>query len=270
MTDLIDFLNRENLINLFNKHNEDPDIKSFLESLVEFSKSDNIIIKDTMKFENFFQQINFQSVISVEENMKFLKLFNNPRKSEELDVNLLNKLAELDNKLTRLDDKINYNLSNYPENNSIKVENFQTIIASEFNIISPIKKLTEPKIESAIILHEANNNYSDPYDEYPILALIEYHIRNNNMDKVVQIINWRKKILEVSKNNGWIIGKLLASNTIKKLEVNEFDIIDANLSFMEKFNIIDHNMAFGTNFETEYDQILKDYESQLLKSLKTQ
>jgi hypothetical protein len=195
----------------------------------------------------------------------------------------LSKLQEIESKLTKLEHKLTP--IKVPNENQSHLQKSDT---TEFNIITPIKQKQDPDAYHNLI-NETNfskfndtgsffinqkDSYfsvSDPYDEFAILSFINNSLERHDHDSIKKIIEWRKKILHISKNNGWVVGKMLASKTIKKLEISDEDIISANLKFMEHFSLIEKH-KYNTEevnlfLNLDYKSLLRDYEKQLLVSL---
>jgi hypothetical protein len=59
----------------------------------------------------------------------------------------------------------------------------------------------------------------------------------------------------------------LAANTVKKLSISDSDIIDANLTFLDKCNIIDRTTNEKLFLEVDYRSLFREYEKDLLESL---
>ena len=93
-------------------------------------------------------------------------------------------------------------------------------------ILSSLKIVNENNLNINNTNDKISNNNSNPYDEYALLCLYQSCLNNAENNKLNKIIKWRKKILEISKSNGYIIGKTLANKTLNKFEITEFDIID--------------------------------------------
>ena len=88
-------------------------------------------------------------------------------------------------------------------------------------------------------------------------------ISNNNAIQSLKLIKWRKKIIEIANNNGWIVAKIIAANTMKKFEINENDIIEANLTFMEQFSHVQQSVR---NSDSSAN-LINLYEKELLLSI---
>jgi hypothetical protein len=119
--------------------------------------------------------------------------------------------------------------------------------------------------ENSFTMINPNLN-SDPYDETEILNLIQYNIEKDNLSLVIKLILWRKRILEISKNNGWIVGKILSKTTLNKLEIKDSDIIDANLTFLDKFHILNRIEKENFHIGIDYKGLFKEYENKLIES----
>jgi hypothetical protein len=195
----------------------------------------------------------------------------------------LSKLHEIESKLSKLEDKITP-IKTPNENHST----LQKSDTTEFNIITPIKQKQDTdryhnfinetnfsKLNDTgsffINQKESYFSVSDPYEEFAVLSFISNSLERHDYESIKKIIEWRKRILHISKNNGWIVGKVLAGKTIKKLEISDEDIISANLKFMEQFSLIDKNKYSAEEvnifLNVDYKSLLRDYEKQLLESL---
>jgi ribosomal protein S8 len=241
---------------LFSRFEKRDSAKSIKENL---EKEKEILLKDEISV--------------IKEDPKEFSISHNPDYSR--------KLSDIERKLTKLEDKItsNTNVFTTATKKPFYVE-FQRTPCTEFNIISPVKeKQNESCTEYKLTMHELDNclyvngkssytSVSDPFDEDGVLSLIDQSVMCNNMERAKSIILWRKRILEISKNNGWVVGKILAFNTIRKLEINDQDIIEANLLFMEKYNLIDKHVRESFNLDIDFKSLLKEYEKELKESVK--
>jgi hypothetical protein len=52
---------------------------------------------------------------------------------------------------------------------------------------------------------------------------------------VKKLINWRKKIIQLSTIVGWDIALIIAKNTQDKLTVETKDILSTNINYLKKF-----------------------------------
>lgn len=297
MNEIINFLIKENFVELINKHYDDADVKSLIESFEEFSKNNRNFVEESQKFNSFLQSIsitgNRYSSSSTKENVYKTSEYNLHKyfsQRSTANINLpqfsnttpdyLNKLLEIETKLSKLEEKFstphkNSNFRIFDSTTQNKDKEFQR--TTEFNIISPIKERIDDDLTQTNLLINPKESYftvSDPFDEHVILSLIQNLIKNEknaknfeNFDKIYKIINWRKKILEISKNNGWVVGKILAYNTVKSFEIRDSDIIEANLTFMDKFNILEKKKYENYHLEIDYKELLTNYEKELVNSL---
>lgn len=237
----------------FEKRDSNKSVKESLEKEKEFLLKDEISI--------------------IKEDPKEFSISHNP--------DYARKLSDIERKLTKLEDKITSNTNNFTtaKKKPFSLE-FQRTPCTEFNIISPVKekqnesctdyKITLNELDACLYINGKNSStlISDPFDENGILSLIDQSIMCNNMERAKSIIIWRKRILEISKCNGWVVGKILAFNTIKKLHITDQDIIEANLLFMEKYNLIGKQVRENFNLEIDFQSLLKEYETELKESVK--
>jgi len=298
ITEIVDFLYRENFIAMINKNIEDPDVIQFVDSIVQFSKMNKKFVRESQRFEIFLHNINKFDVVfrDNDRRMSSEKHYGNYQflqgiSSKNLahipstitnNENFLNKLNEIDNKLSILETRIISTNSPTKRNSTRNLKNnnqdYQKTTTTEFFIVSPSKSVLKSERKKSqefefdtnidnVIMNPVNSYIaiSDPFDEFAILNVIEKHLNCEMPDKnyILKIIKWRKKILDVSKSNGWIVGKILAANTVKKFDVNDKDIIQANFIYMEKFNLIDKQ-----NLKIDYKEVLNEYEEMLINSLK--
>jgi hypothetical protein len=240
--------------NLMKEHKDNPEVKEFLENLANITRKSPHLLKETT-IEIYLSQLGLFDDIQLDKNFRILSIHNSPVKKPRNSTLVKEKKNATGFILSEIPQTQPLPLLNSQKSTSWEKVDLRTS-TYEF-LITPTK---EKRKEENIVVN------SDPYDEYSILTLIDYSIKMNDYNKVNKIIAWRKKILEVTKINGWIIGKILAKNTLNKFEVNDIDIIEANLTFMEKFNIIDKNIKNGENTNV-YKHVLEQYESLLLKSL---
>jgi hypothetical protein len=241
VNEICELFSRQTSFALIQDNRESVEVKEFLENLVEITKRHPNLLRDTF-IEMYLSQLGLTNGVTLDNNFKILNL-NSPfggRMSRKVTTDELAQLPPQSMNKTTSWLKVDLQTSNY-----------------DF-VISPVK---ERRISNSV----KNVVQSDPFDEFSILSLIDYYVRENNTEKVNKIIKWRKRILEVTKINGWLIGKILAANTLNKFEINDIDIIEANLNFMEKFNSIEKGIKTGDN--NIYKEVLEEYENLLIKSL---
>jgi hypothetical protein len=192
------------------------------------------------------------------------------------------KLSDIEHKLSKLEDKLEdkFNYSAPKKISRYNYLEYQKTPTTEFNIISPVKdkgfesctdyKLNIHELDNYLYVHPKNSSasVSDPFDEVGILSLIEHNLNTHNFDRVKKIIAWRKRILEISKNNGWVVGKILALLTIDKFEISDHEIIEANLKFMDKYNLIEKQIKENFNLDIDFKSLLENYEKGLQDSIK--
>jgi hypothetical protein len=264
---------------------DDPDVIQLVDSIVEFANLNRKFVSESNRFEIFLHNINKYYVVFKDErkmsdtNISYVIQSNMPGLiNQNNNENLLNKLNDIESKLANFMESknsnttpikiFNKNVSQLPQ-----VE-LQKMTTSEFCIFSP-KKIenknenfsVDANLSDMLLINSENSFFavSDPSDEYSVLNLIESYLNfEDKFDKVLlrKVINWRKRILEISKRNGWIVGKILAANTIKNFEFDDRDIIKANLIFMEKYSLFDKD-----NLKLDYKDVLKEYEDLLINSL---
>lgn len=314
VNEIISFLIRENFIELINKSNEDPDVQSLIESFEEFAKNNRNFVEESHRFSSFLKSIsvfkdengNFKGnrvsdygVNAFTPNFSYksfggLNLPNIPLIQNSNSSEFLNKLLEIENKLSKLDDKVTNSIGNSAQSQPVN-KDFQKTSTSEFNIISPIKVNVKDNHEDINVNTNMNffesstkkqfkddgnfnnlinsknsfNTVNDPHDEYGVLSIIEFYLNKDqdNLDSIKKIIKWRKRILDISMNNGWVVGKILASNTVRNFQITDDDIIEANLTFLDQFNILDRKSNGNFHIEIDYKQLLRNYEQALVASL---
>jgi hypothetical protein len=71
-------------------------------------------------------------------------------------------------------------------------------------------------------------------DEFKTLTAIEFLISENKILEAIKLIKWRKKIIKLAHLNGWDVAKIIAKNTIDKLDITATDIIISNLCFLQQ------------------------------------
>jgi hypothetical protein len=179
--------NNNNLINYIKNNREDTDVSNFYENLKLITLKNPNLQRD-IHIELFLVQLDI--IDEDKGNYRLLHTYDNPRSrfTSRCDVLPLN----------------------------FKKESFK-MMKTSFDIISEEKN-------SFQILSSSDYKNTDYIDEYAILSLIENSIKD--IDKLKRIISWRKKILEIAKSNGILIAKIISKNTLKKLEVSDFDIIE--------------------------------------------
>jgi hypothetical protein len=227
ISELLDFLIKESFVKKL-KEKVDKDYSSFI-TLIE----------------SLINQIPDLSILSVklENSIKYLTFIKDLSGNNEItnficDINI-NEIG-IFKKMENLESKISFLERKLEEKN--KVEQ----MSKPQNVIGEIRMNLD-----------SNNAYAN--DEYSILSGIEYLLSNNNAVQCLKLIKWRKRIIEIANSSGWIVAKILASNTMKKFEVNENDIIEANLTFMEQYSHVQQNLKASdssTNLITLYEKEL--------------
>lgn len=70
---------------------------------------------------------------------------------------------------------------------------------------------------------------SNSSNELSILMGIEMFLGENKIEESLKLVRWRKKILKLMEVCGWEVANEISHKTMKKLEVDIEDIIQANL-----------------------------------------
>jgi hypothetical protein len=190
------FIN-ENLIQVFKNNKLDKDIKSFTNNLKNISNKFHNIVRDDIEF----------FLVQMECMNDFL---------ERGSTKILTRQMSMKPIIRRGSIRI-------PRTSS--TQNF-IINPINFSIINTTEKRNKNTIQS---------EYSDLFDEYAILSIIEHSTYDPY--KLKKIITWRKKIIEIAKNNGLLVAKILSTNTIRKLEIDDFDIIEVEFINLGKFDL---------------------------------
>ena len=71
------------------------------------------------------------------------------------------------------------------------------------------------------------------FNEISFLNALQLHLINNETEKVNKLIEWRKKILQISVLAGWDVARTVAKNTQHKLEIETQDILISNLDYLK-------------------------------------
>jgi hypothetical protein len=222
ISEICELLGKESNMALLKEHREDADVKDFLDNLLNITKKNPYLMRDTA-IEIYFSQLGMIEDILMDKGFKLLNLHSpiQYRQSKMVERKISNN--DMYNAPSQAPFTAKSAISNWE-----KVE-LQT---STYDfVITPVKQKKSTANALSTKIENQKNISSDPYDEYSILALLDYTIKESDFEKVNKIINWRKKILEVTKIHGWIIGKILAANTLTKYEINDIDIIEVNFYY---------------------------------------
>jgi hypothetical protein len=236
VNEICELFSKQSYMTLINTNRDNKEVKGFLGNLIELTNRNPNLLNDTL-IELYLSHLGLTDNVTLDKNFKLLNLHSSSRRVSKARGSKDVILLPCNNVKTSSWDIADLQTSNY-----------------NFIITSGENKRKKQEIDTISFDH---------FDEYAILALIDYHIKEKNMDKASRIISWRKKILEVMRINGWVVGKILAANTLDTYQITDMDIIEANLNFMENFNSIEKDIK-GDDI---YADTIEEYERLLLKSL---
>jgi hypothetical protein len=188
VNELRDIFIRDNLIQVFKNNRLDRDIAIFFDNLKNIASKHQNILRD-YNIELFMVQMECIDDFLEKGTFKLL--------THELNITPIQKSSK---KISRI---------------LFQKELFYITHPIEFSINNTGDKKYKNSIQT---------EYSDLFDEYAILSIMEHSV--NDPYKLKKIISWRKRIIEIAKSNGLLVAKILSANTIRKLEIDDFDIIE--------------------------------------------